>query len=133
MGNSRIKNAKMKIFMSNIDQGQILPYGLTMSVSRPFRQALALGKRFMYSLEMQATVTEAFLEGIPELIRQRLHLVPGTIMEFDEEAPFLKAVPLGQKDSDETSRFYGWLQSSVGLAKGKITTTGRMSETRGED
>lgn len=51
-------------------------------------------------------------------------------MEFDEAAPFLKAVPAPLPDGVD---FQEWLTKSVGLAKGRLTTDERMLETRGED
>jgi len=81
---------------------------------------------------MQAAITAGFLEGIPLPIRQRLKLKPGTIMDFDEEAPYLKAVPAGAPDPAELAQFQDWLKESTGLAAGKLTTDERMRETRGD-
>ena len=41
---------------------------------------------------MQATLTSKGQITIPIPIRNRLHLKPGDILEFDETTPFLKAV-----------------------------------------
>jgi hypothetical protein len=82
---------------------------------------------------MRAVITAEFVENIPAPIRQRLKLVPGTVMDFDEQAPFLKAVPTEPADDQELEEFQAWLASSVGLAKGKFTTDERMKETRGEE
>lgn len=82
---------------------------------------------------MQAAVTFEFLQGIPLPIRQRLNLRPGTVMDFDEETPYLKAVPTGPPDAAELAQFQDWLRESTGLAAGKFTTAQRMNETRGED
>lgn len=41
---------------------------------------------------MQATLTSKGQVTIPIHVRNRLHLRPGDILEFDETAPFLKAV-----------------------------------------
>ncbi|MBX7211580.1 MAG: hypothetical protein K1X78_24955 [Verrucomicrobiaceae bacterium] len=79
---------------------------------------------------MQATLTVEAFNFIPEPIRRRLRLQPGSVLEFDEQAPFLKAVPAEQPAPTE---FQDWLQASVGFAKGKLTTDERMAETRGED
>ena len=79
---------------------------------------------------MQATLTLEAFNFIPEPIRRRLHLQPGTVLEFDELAPFLKAVPATPPVQDE---FQSWLAASVGMAKGRLTTAERMAETRGED
>ena len=40
---------------------------------------------------MQATLTSKGQITIPIHVRNRLHLKPGDILEFDETAPFLKA------------------------------------------
>ncbi len=40
---------------------------------------------------MKATVTSKGQITIPVKIRRRLKLEPGQVLEFDEEAPFLKA------------------------------------------
>jgi AbrB family looped-hinge helix DNA binding protein len=40
---------------------------------------------------MQATLTSKGQITIPVDVRNRLHLKPGDILEFDETAPFLKA------------------------------------------
>ena len=58
---------------------------------------------------MQAAITAEFIEGIPLPIRQRLKLRPGTVMDFDEEAPYLKAVPAGAPDAAELVQFQDWL------------------------
>lgn len=41
---------------------------------------------------MHATLTSKGQVTIPIHVRNRLHLKPGDILEFDENAPFLKAV-----------------------------------------
>lgn len=40
---------------------------------------------------MQATLTSKGQITIPVQVRNRLHLKPGDVLEFDETAPFLKA------------------------------------------
>ena len=40
---------------------------------------------------MQATLTSKGQITIPVHVRNRLHLKPGDVLEFDETAPFLKA------------------------------------------
>jgi AbrB family looped-hinge helix DNA binding protein len=42
-------------------------------------------------LTMQATLTSKGQITIPVHIRKQLHLKPGDVLEFDENAPFLKA------------------------------------------
>ena len=65
---------------------------------------------------MQAIITVGFLEGIPLPIRQRLNLQPGTVMDFDEEAPYLKAVPAAAGNRavpmDQTAWNRAWDASS---------------------
>ncbi len=94
------------------------------------KPVLLIKRSGIESKVMQATLTVEAFNFIPEPIRRRLHLQPGTVLEFDEEAPFLKAVPAGPSEQDE---FQTWLTASVGMAKGKLTTAERMAETRGED
>jgi AbrB family looped-hinge helix DNA binding protein len=43
------------------------------------------------NLFMQATLTSKGQITIPVHVRNRLHLKPGDVLEFDETAPFLKA------------------------------------------
>lgn len=43
------------------------------------------------NLVMQATMTSKGQITIPIDVRNRLHLKPGDVLEFDETAPFLKA------------------------------------------
>jgi len=42
---------------------------------------------------MQAVLTHEAFAFIPEPIRQKLKLKLGSVLEFDEEVPYLKAVP----------------------------------------
>lgn len=42
---------------------------------------------------MQAVLTSEAFAFIPEPIRNKLGLKPGSVLDFDETAPFLKAVP----------------------------------------
>ncbi len=80
--------------------------------------------------DMKAILTSEGLSFIPEPIRRKLHLKVGDVLDFDETAPFLKAITCSANSSDE---FEGWLKAIVGLAAGKLTTNERMAETRGED
>lgn len=42
---------------------------------------------------MQAVLTQEALSFIPEPIRRKLKLKPGSVLDFDEGTPYLKAVP----------------------------------------
>lgn len=42
---------------------------------------------------MQVVLTSEAFDFIPESIRQKLKLKPGSVLEFDEQVPYLKAVP----------------------------------------
>ena len=44
-----------------------------------------------------------------------------------------KAAPAGGAETAEMTAFKTWLNASIGIAKGRITTDERMRETRGED
>lgn len=57
------------------------------------RKALASLSTFRYFHHMQAVLTNEAFAFIPESIRQKLKLKPGSVLDFDEDAPFLKAVP----------------------------------------
>ena len=48
-----------------------------------------------YFARMQAVLTSEAFAFIPESIRRKLKLKlkPGSVLDFDEDAPFLKAVP----------------------------------------
>jgi hypothetical protein len=82
---------------------------------------------------MQAVLTSEFLDVVPEPIRERLKLKPGGVIDFDEQAPFLKGVPACDADESDMAGFQAWLTTSTGLAKGILTTDERLRETRGED
>lgn len=73
---------------------------------------------------MKATLTTKGQITIPKAIRQRLGLEPGQVLEFDEEAPYLRAVPV----FDE-----GAMRALVGCAQGRIGMTSEewLDETRG--
>jgi len=73
---------------------------------------------------MKATLTSKGQITIPARIRRRLGLEPGQVLDFDEDAPFLKAVPV----FDERA-----MRSVLGCAKGKLGTSTKewLDETRG--
>jgi len=81
---------------------------------------------------MHAVLTQQALECIPELIRHKLNLRPGSVVDFDETVPFLKASPVGVSEQEAADKFSAWVTASLGLAKGKLTTDQRMAETRSE-
>ncbi|MGH9319634.1 MAG: AbrB/MazE/SpoVT family DNA-binding domain-containing protein [Vicinamibacteria bacterium] len=73
---------------------------------------------------MKATLTSKGQITIPAKLRERLGLKPGQQLDFDEDAPFLKAVPV----FDERE-----MRSVIGSAKGRLGRTSRewLDETRG--
>lgn len=81
---------------------------------------------------MKAVVTHGFLESVPKMIRVKFHLQAGMILDFDENASYLKAVPT-QATAEAAGGFDSWLASSVGIAKDQFTTDGLLLETRGEE
>ncbi|HSI62858.1 MAG TPA: hypothetical protein VLE43_07055 [Candidatus Saccharimonadia bacterium] len=82
---------------------------------------------------MQAVATPEFLSLVPASIRERLKLRPGVVLDFDEQAPFLKAVPAGPSAQAAMAEFDVWLTRSIGLAKNGPSTDAMLRETRGED
>ncbi len=81
---------------------------------------------------MQITATSELLDALPISLRQRLHLTVGMVLDFDDQVPYIKAMPANSVGRDDVE-FSNWLNSSIGLAKGKFTTDHQMNETRGED
>lgn len=73
---------------------------------------------------MRATLTSKGQITIPVVIRERLALKPGQILDFDETAPFLKAVAVFDEQE---------MRSVVGCAKGKLGRNAAewLNETRG--
>lgn len=75
---------------------------------------------------MQATLTAAALEFIPAPIRQKLKLKAGSVLEFDETAPFLKATPTFSMED---------MMSCIGVAKGHydgLSSSEFIEDTRGK-
>ena len=60
---------------------------------------------------MKATLTSKGQITIPAAIRERLGLKPGQVLDFDENAPFLKAVPAFDEEE---------MHSVLGCARGAL-------------
>ncbi len=74
---------------------------------------------------MQATLTSKGQITIPVLVRNRLHLKPGDVLEFDETAPFLKATKtIPPQAWEEFGK--GWKDPWPGLAMDEV-----MDDLRG--
>jgi AbrB family looped-hinge helix DNA binding protein len=73
---------------------------------------------------MKATLTSKGQITIPAAIRRKLRLEPGQVLDFDENAPFLKAVPVFDEDE---------MRSVLGCAKGDLGRNAAdwLDETRG--
>jgi len=73
---------------------------------------------------MKATLTSKGQITIPAGIRARLGLTAGQVLEFDETAPYLKAVPAFEIED---------MQSVVGIARARLKKTSKqwLDETRG--
>ena len=80
----------------------------------------------LYIQLMRAVLTSEAFDFIPEPIRRKLKLKPGIVLEFDEEAPYLKAVPAFSMDD---------MLACIGAGRGGYggKTAGEwLEETRGE-
>jgi AbrB family looped-hinge helix DNA binding protein len=77
-----------------------------------------------YPEAMKATLTSKGQITIPARIREGLGLKPGQVLDFDESAPFLKAVPVFDEDE---------MRSVVGCARRVLGRGSRewLDETRG--
>lgn len=73
---------------------------------------------------MKATLTSKGQITIPKEVREKLGLKPGQVLDFDENAPFLKAVPVFDEDA---------MRSVIGCARGRLGMSSRewLEETRG--
>ena len=79
---------------------------------------------------MQAIATPEFLSLIPAAIRQRLHLKAGMLLDFDEQAPFLKAVPVEQAPEVDLDD----MMACIGAGKGGylgLSSSEWLTEARG--
>ena len=73
---------------------------------------------------MKATLTSKGQITIPAVIRRRLGLKPGQILDFDEETPYLKAVPVF--DEEEMKSVLGCATRALGRSSSEW-----LEETRG--
>ncbi|MDH3405266.1 MAG: AbrB/MazE/SpoVT family DNA-binding domain-containing protein [Acidobacteriota bacterium] len=73
---------------------------------------------------MKATLTSKGQITIPAAIRRRLGLEPGQVLEFDESAPCLMAVPVFDEQA---------MRALVGCAGGRLAKTADewLADTRG--
>ena len=74
---------------------------------------------------MQAVLTNEAFAFIPEPIRRKLKLKPGAVLEFDEQVPYLKAVPAFNIED---------MMACIGAGKGGyqgMTSNEWLEETRG--
>lgn len=73
---------------------------------------------------MKATLTSKGQVTIPTAIRQRLGLQAGQTLEFDEEAPYILAVPVFDEEA---------MRAVMGCARGRLGKTSEewLDETRG--
>lgn len=73
---------------------------------------------------MKATLTSKGQITIPVKIRKKLGLEAGQVLDFDEEAPFLKAIPVFDEEA---------MRAVQGCARGRfdVTAADWLEETRG--
>ena len=65
---------------------------------------------------------------IPQEIRERFHLFPGTDVEFLPQGESVLIRPVG-----EQTRFQQWIERAQGSATTRLTTNEMMTAMRGED
>lgn len=85
---------------------------------------LTILTRAPYNRSMRAALTSKGQITIPAKIRKKLGLKPGQVLDFDEDAPYLKAIPVFDADV---------MRSVVGCAEGSLGFTAAewLDETRG--
>ncbi len=74
---------------------------------------------------MRATITSKGQITIPIKLRRRLNLKPGEVLEFDENAPYLKAIKAYSAEA---------MYSTIGCCKDTASSTSAeewLNETRG--
>jgi len=91
---------------------------------RAYAAALHSLPLFLTLSVMKATLTSKGQITIPASIRRRLGLEPGQILDFDEHAPYLKAVPV--IDEEEMRSVLGCATNPLGRG-----TKQWLDETRG--
>jgi AbrB family looped-hinge helix DNA binding protein len=74
---------------------------------------------------MKAVLTSKGQVTIPARIRQKLGLRAGQVLDFDETAPYLKAVVVF--DEDEMRSVLGWARGALGRSSREW-----LDETRGK-
>jgi AbrB family looped-hinge helix DNA binding protein len=69
---------------------------------------------------------------IPQALRERFGLFPGTEVEFVPEGDGLR-LRAREQEGKETARFDAWLAKAAGSARTSHSTDEWMAVTRGED
>ena len=69
---------------------------------------------------------------IPQALRERFGLLPGTEVEFVAEADALR-IRSRKRGQAAATAFDAWLTKAAGSASTKLTTDQIMAATRGED
>jgi len=78
------------------------------------------------------TVTVKGQITIPQALRERFGLLPGTEVEFVVDADALQVKPR-KRSKQAATAFDSWLVKASGSATTKLTTDQIMATTRGED
>ncbi len=78
------------------------------------------------------TVTVKGQITIPQALRERFGLVPGTEVEFVVDENALKVRPR-KVNKDAGTAYDAWLLKAAGSARTKLSTDQIMATTRGED
>ena len=78
------------------------------------------------------TITVKGQVTIPQALRERFGLMPGTEVEFVADADALRLKPR-KRGKGGASAFDAWLSKAAGSAVTNLTTDQIMATTRGED
>jgi AbrB family looped-hinge helix DNA binding protein len=99
---------------------------------RPQRRYLTsiTGRGNTFFKEMKITIKGQVT--IPQALRERFGLFPGTEVEFVPEGDGLR-LKAREQDRKELSRFDAWLAKAAGSARPDRSTEEWMAVTRGED